>query len=124
MANRGETDLPAPDPLEVRKRNPRKYIGYPIFSEWTATDPDFFILRRFGAVSVRVALALQDKVSELEERLKGLDDFYSSSDSPEKTDNGSYRKDFGNRKKLIEEELPAKLKDYCTYGPIFLRLCD
>ena len=107
-------DLEANLLIERRNRYPRKYIGYPVFSRWTATDQDLFILRRFGTVSVRVALALQDKVTELEEQLNSLDDFYSTEESPRNVDNGSYRHEvFENRKRLIEEQLPAKLKDYC-----------
>ncbi|KAJ4142269.1 hypothetical protein NW754_009719 [Fusarium falciforme] len=56
---------------------PWKFIGYKGYAEFISSDDDWFILRRFGALNVRVALALQDEVSVLEEELKKLDATYS-----------------------------------------------
>ena len=54
-------------------RKPWKYVGYKAFSEWAASDNDFFVLRRFGALNTRVILKLQDEISELEEELEKLE---------------------------------------------------
>lgn len=43
-----------------------------------ACDPDFFALRRFDRLHTRSLLALQDRLSALEEKLDTLDRRYSS----------------------------------------------
>jgi hypothetical protein len=58
-------------------QKPWKFIGYKGYSEFIASDNDFFILRRFGPASARVALRLQDKVAVLVEQLRDLDKQYS-----------------------------------------------
>ena len=97
-----------------RVRNPRKYTGYPIFARWTASDQDFFVIRRFETASVRVALALQDRITILEEQLNKLDDYTSSPETHPGIDNGSYRKEkLERRKEIIQNDLPVKLREYC-----------
>ena len=50
-----------------------KYEGYRGFSEWMASDDDFFIIRRFGTVNARVILWMQNQVVEKERQLAELD---------------------------------------------------
>src|ERR1700722_559445 len=52
---------------------PWKYTGYRVFSQFIASDNDFFVLRRFGTLNARVILALQDQLSKLEEDLEEID---------------------------------------------------
>ena len=47
-----------PSQTEIDQK-PWKYVGYQSFSRFVASDNDFFILRRFGALSVQIILALQ-----------------------------------------------------------------
>ncbi|KAK7403419.1 hypothetical protein QQX98_010832 [Neonectria punicea] len=64
-------DAPLSD-YEIRKK-PWKYIGYRGYSDFISSEDDFFVLRRFDVLNVRVALALQDELSVLEEDLSRLD---------------------------------------------------
>ncbi|RYP88543.1 hypothetical protein DL769_000239 [Monosporascus sp. CRB-8-3] len=57
-----------PTDLEVQ-RKPWKFVGYKRYADFISSDDDFFILRRFSSLNVRVALALQDQISVLEEQL-------------------------------------------------------
>lgn len=50
-----------------------KYIGYPGFCEFSAIEDDFFILRRFSALNIRVLLDLQFQITQLEAELSYLD---------------------------------------------------
>jgi hypothetical protein len=45
--------------IEEVQAKPWKYIGYPTFSKWMASDADFFVLRRFDDLNVRVILHMQ-----------------------------------------------------------------
>ncbi|KAJ4185387.1 hypothetical protein NW755_008383 [Fusarium falciforme] len=92
---------------------PWKFIGYKGYAEFISSDDDWFILRRFGALNVRVALALQDEVSVLEEELKKLDATYSQRGSPDRH-NGRLRGDVEERRALIEL-LSDKLYKYNAF---------
>ncbi|KAL0783585.1 hypothetical protein CaCOL14_001492 [Colletotrichum acutatum] len=59
------------------QQKPWKYIGYKGYSSFITSEDDFFILRRFDTLNVRVALALQDELSGLEEELEALDNEFS-----------------------------------------------
>ncbi|MCJ1475852.1 hypothetical protein MMC13_004516 [Lambiella insularis] len=61
--------------LPYRTGNEKNWCfkGYPAFSEWMASDNDLFIVRRFGTLSARVALMLQDRISRLSEELDKVD---------------------------------------------------
>lgn len=57
--------------------------------KWTASDDDFFVLRRFGELSVRVLLRLQDRIAILEEDLQRMDHICTENGS----NNGTFRYD-------------------------------
>jgi len=86
---------------EEIQRKPWKFIGYNGYSKFIASDNDFLILRRFGTLSTRVALALQDEIVELEERVKECDAAYSRRDA-EDVNNGTFRDDLPDRKQLLQ----------------------
>jgi len=67
-----------------------KYTGYRQFSCFIASSPDFFLVRRFDVLNARVALNLQDQLSELEERLEALDILYSRKEAQD-VNNGTFR---------------------------------
>jgi hypothetical protein len=89
---------------------PWKYIGYKGYSEFLASENDFFILRRFSSVSIRIALWLQDQVTVLEEKLEDLDKKYSRKDAVD-TNNGSFREDEDDRAAVLSQ-LREKLVQY------------
>lgn len=92
---------------------PWKYIGYKGYSDFIASDTDFFILRRFASLSIRIALSLQDQVAVLEESLEELDRKYSRKAHPD-VNNGSFREDEVDRAAVLEK-LRQKLVQYSTY---------
>ena len=105
---------------------PLKYTGYRVFSKWTATDQNFFIVRRFGALGARVALSLQDEVSQLEQKLEDLDQDASRRDEDGDINtfinNGSFRDDrLDKRKAMVKKEIPKALSKYCIH---ILPHCD
>ncbi|KAI0097825.1 hypothetical protein GGR51DRAFT_552845 [Nemania sp. FL0031] len=73
-------------------RKPWKYVGYRNYARFVASEDDFFILRRFGSLSVRIALFLQDEIAVLENELDEIDKMNSRKDSAD-VHNGSFRQD-------------------------------
>lgn len=100
------------------KEKPWKYVGYKVFSRWIASDPNFFVLRRFGTLNARVALSLQDEIAQLEEKLDYMDKHYSDRTTQD-VHNGTFRDEpftaEDDRQKLVREVLPEKLDKYSTY---------
>ncbi|EEU45428.1 uncharacterized protein NECHADRAFT_80333 [Fusarium vanettenii 77-13-4] len=95
------TTVETPPSEEEINLKPWKFIGYKGYAEFISSDDDWFILRRFGTLNIRVALALQDEVSVLEEKLKKLDATYSQRGAPDRH-NGRLRGDVEERRALIE----------------------
>ncbi|KAF2179659.1 hypothetical protein K469DRAFT_716169 [Zopfia rhizophila CBS 207.26] len=102
---------PSEKDLELR---PWKYYGYSAFAEWAASESDFFVLRRFGALNMRVILKLQDDILQLEEELESLDETNRISDDLN-MNNGSFRYDPDARRVNIIERSYTKLKEYSAY---------
>lgn len=96
---------------------PWKYAGYRVFSRWMAADQEFFIVRRFGALNTRVILALQDEITQHEQRLDMIDMEYSRKAKDLTTNNGSFRFDPSNeRREIIRATLPDKLLKYSAWS--------
>ena len=76
--------------------------------KWMASDDDFFVLRRFGELSARVLLRLQNRIAMLEENLQRMD-----RDCVEKgLNNGTFRYDpIWHRQQLLDE-LTSRLEQY------------
>src|SRR4051812_48737888 len=105
------SSLPPEPPLtpeEVEKK-PWKYIGYRGYADFIASENDFYIVRRFAALNTRAALALQDKVSVLEEQLEDLDRSFGRRDAVD-IHNGSFRDDQEGRSVLMGEIIEALTK--------------
>lgn len=103
------TQGPALTEEEIEKK-PWKYIGYKGYSEFIASDNDFYIVRQFASLNARVVLALQDQIAVLETNLDELDAQYSKRDA-EDLHNGSFRDDRDDRTELIEK-ITTKLAKY------------
>lgn len=106
------TDNAKPTVDEIQ-RKPWKYIGINRYSEFMASDNDFYVLRRFDVLNIRVALALQDEISELEQELEAIDARFSDANAKD-INNGTFRNDVEERSELIET-IKKKLKRYSTY---------
>ncbi|KAH0545395.1 hypothetical protein FGG08_000536 [Glutinoglossum americanum] len=100
---------------EVEKK-PWKYLGYQAFSQWAASDNDFFVIRRFGALNTRVILKWQDDIAKLEDELQSLDDDARRIDGPH-LNNGSFRHEPIPRRSEILHESHRKLKEYSALSP-------
>ncbi|PVH88906.1 hypothetical protein DL98DRAFT_622567 [Cadophora sp. DSE1049] len=88
---------------------PWKYIGYRGYVDFIASENDFYIMRRFAALNTRAALALQDEVVVLEERLERLDRRHCRR-VPENDHNGSFREDREERRELLGKIVDALTK--------------
>ena len=103
-----EQDL-SPTQHEILKK-PWKYLGYPVYAKFIASDDDFYIFRRFEDLNVRALLSLQDQVVVLEGKLNALDDQHSRKKSPD-VDNGTFRNDLTERAVLLDS-ITEKLQQY------------
>ena len=92
-------------------RKPWKYLGYHSFSHFVASDNDFFILRRYGALNARILLRLQDQISQLEEQLNALEDHLRSKDGP-RVHNGTFRQDNQKGRTHILAKIRPLLHEY------------
>ena len=93
------------------ERKPWKYLGYRCFAHFVASDHDFFVLRRFGALSARVLLGLQDELCSLEEQLNILEDRLQSRDGPD-VHNGSFRQETEEGRKELFMQAQCVLRNY------------
>ena len=103
-----------PSQPEIEQK-PWKYLGYQSFSRFVASDNDFFILRRFGALSAQVILALQDELSCLERDLELIEKSQREEDAPD-IHNGSFREETQlDRRKLLLDARPL-LREYSRWA--------
>ena len=77
-----------------------------------SSDDDFFVLRKFGKLNARVALMMQDRISQLEEELNYIDEDCRQLG----VSNGTFRHDKIERRQQILEQLARKLERYSTEG--------
>lgn len=102
------------------EKKPWKYLGYQSFSTFVASDNDFFILRKFGALSARVLLALQDQLSELEEKLEALERSARDINTPD-VHNGSFRHETCRERAALICNAQRCLQKYSQSSLSFLR---
>jgi hypothetical protein len=87
---------------------PWRYLGYPGFSSFIASDDNFFILRRFETLHARVLLALQDHLTVLESNLTAQDEDASQDDY----NNGTFREDRIQERVVLITEIQKQLGRY------------
>ncbi|KAL8922483.1 MAG: hypothetical protein Q9172_003548 [Xanthocarpia lactea] len=88
--------------------DPRKYRGYPAMCTWMASDDDFFVVRRFGRLSARVALLMQNRIVRLESIVHAEDAKWIKGDG----DNGSFDLDPSKERQNAMDELVWRLEQY------------
>lgn len=88
-----------------------KYVGYKAFSRHIASSRSFFFIRQFRTLNVRIILAMQDQLVELEEELNLLDNQLSRKDAKD-IHNGSFRQETDRNRLNLIWEIQRKLKDY------------
>lgn len=85
-------------------------MGYQAYSDLLASEPDFFVARRFRSLNVRVALRMQDEISRLEEKLAQIEE---ESRQPDKeVDNGTFRKDVVSERVELLDKISTSLYRY------------
>lgn len=77
-----------------------------------SSDDDFFVLRKFGKLNARVALMMQDRITQLEEELGSIDEDCRHLGAS----NGTFRHDKFERRQQILEQLARKLERYSIGG--------
>ena len=93
---------------------PWKDVGYRGFSAFLASDNDFLIFRKFGTLSARLLLYLQDEIVVLEEALKDIEDKHSGPTAPD-LHNGSFRQDQLKERKALLDTLSTKMRAYSGF---------
>jgi len=98
------------------ERRAWKFLGYQSFANFVASDHDFFVLRRFGALSARVLLGLQDELSCLEGQLDVVESRLRQRDGPH-VHNGTFRQDTQEERKQLVSHAYHLLSDYseCSF---------
>lgn len=112
VSNMADTTHCNPEVASRRRRaKPWKYVGYPGFSHFVASDHDFFMLRAFSKTSARVLLMLQDEIVELEMQLAAIDQSLSAETAAD-VHNGSFREETSDERKSVLHEMSGKLRYY------------
>ena len=96
-----------------------RYAGYRSFSRFVSSDKDFYMLRRFGALSARVLLDLQDQLTVLEEDLERLDQHHRQKDVPD-LHNGSFREETQTKRKRLVSKAKGVLREYSKHFSVSL----
>ena len=78
-----------------------------------ASDDDFFVVRRFGELSARVLLRMQDRIVVLEEDLQRMDQMCIRRGY----DNGTFRYDPMAIRSHLMDELTSRLGQYRMPSP-------
>jgi hypothetical protein len=114
---------PAPRPANNQRKSksrqahpfpqpkPWKEIGYRGFSAFLASDNDFLVFRRFGAINARLLLYLQDEIVVLEEELEELEAECMAKNADD-IHNGSFRQEALPERTEILEALNVKVRQY------------
>ena len=76
--------------------------------KWTASDDDFFLLRKFGKLSARVLLRLQDRIVFLEEDLQRIDQRCEENG----LNNGTFRYEPNEERQRLLDDLTSRLEQY------------
>lgn len=104
-----------------------KYIGYPGLCQFMASDNDFFVLRRFGDLNVRVLLDMQHDIQQQENRLLELDQKCKEDPNPwAKMDSLAWDKNAGHpfpERAAILRSLRGILREYSKHSPSLPSKC-
>ena len=112
LGARNMTSNQAPNTGDIEAQKPPwKQIGYRGFCKFHVSDDDFFILRRFGELTSRVLLAMQDELAEREDELNALEAHLSSA-SARDIHNGSFRQEQSRERLALIHAIDQKLRSY------------
>lgn len=88
-----------------------KHVGYKNYTRLVGLDANFFYVRQFRTLNVRIVLAMQDQITELEEQLDRLDQDLSKDDAPD-IHNGSFRQETSRERLELIWTIQRRLRDY------------
>lgn len=94
--------------------HPWKFDGYKAFSTWMASEDDFFIIRRFQNLNARTILWMQDRIVQIEDRIKEIDKEVEDAEMSKQLRNNSLRWDKHNmpERHVLMGELSSLLHHY------------
>ncbi|KAF1948719.1 hypothetical protein CC80DRAFT_485693 [Byssothecium circinans] len=95
----------------AEKAKPWKTIGYRGFSNFLASDNDFLLFRKFGALNARLLLYLQDEIVQLETTLNALEQHHSRKEADD-IHNGSFREDALPHRTQLLSVINIKMRQY------------
>lgn len=102
---------------DINKR-PWQYKGYPAYTEWMASSPDFFLLRRFNRLNAWVQLDWQDEIVRLETELEQInEECRRNTGNKARCSSVRPRRDPMSRRREILQELRGLLKEYSKNIP-------
>ncbi|KAF2465012.1 uncharacterized protein BDR25DRAFT_295794 [Lindgomyces ingoldianus] len=109
---------------DAKKKLAWKYEGYQEFSRWMASDDDFFIIRRFQNLNANVILYMQDRVTQIEERLREIHENNVNAPDGENRKNCSFRWDMRHEQERnrLMCELTGLLHHYNQYVETFSKI--
>lgn len=100
-----------PTSTHTEPNKPWKYVGYKDYSRVIGLDANFFYVRQFRTLNVRIILAMQDQITELEEQLDRLDNDLSQTSAPD-IHNGSFRRETSHQRLELIWTIQRRLKEY------------
>lgn len=98
-----------------------KHVGYKNYTRLVGLDANFFYVRQFRTLNVRIVLAMQDQITELEEQLDRLDQDLSKDDAPD-IHNGSFRQETSRERLELIWTIQRRLRDYNVYLDSYSRI--
>lgn len=101
---------PSPNPVGPTQElfKPWKVIGV---SAFLASDNDFMIFRRFGALIARLLLRLQDEIVVLEKCLQELETVGARPEAPD-IHHGSFRREALPERTQTLDEIYSRIREY------------
>lgn len=114
-----EMDSEVPKSPDYRHKE-WKYVGYRGFCQFTASENDFLVLRRFGELGIRALLARQDELADLESQLATLEARLMQGGARD-FNNGTFREEQSEIRAALLTEIDEKLRTYCENAPFASR---
>jgi hypothetical protein len=113
--NSSPPDLQQQQQQQQQNTNAGDIGGYMRLAKWMAGCDDFFVIRKFSALTAFVLLKVQDDLVQLEREIVELDLKRSAS----MVGGDSFRGDDREKlSKLVDGEVLPKLKVYCKFLPL------
>ncbi|MCJ1396330.1 hypothetical protein MMC18_009219 [Xylographa bjoerkii] len=91
-----------------------KYAGYKNYSRFVGACRSFFFTRQFRTLNIRIILAMQDGIAEMEDDLNALDNALSYKAALD-IHNGTFREESSEERLSLIWKIKSRLEDYNQY---------